>query len=145
MYEFAGGASAFYALAYALNERCLADPVLNHPFSHASHPEHLERLGAYLGEVFGGPATYSALGGQSVMLSIHASTGADDDYADRFVACFDQAVDDAKFPDDPELRQVLHDYVVWATSEVNAYSRHTDPRCRQISPCRDGPGAGSLD
>jgi len=122
IYEFVGAAPAFVALATALNERCLADPVLNHPFSHEGHPEHLARLAGYLGEVFGGPATYTDLGGHSAMLRIHANMGADDDLGDRFVACFDQAVDDAHFPDDPALRRVLHDYMLWATREVHTYS-----------------------
>jgi hemoglobin len=122
IYDFVGGDEAFLALASALNDRCLADPVLNHPFSHPSHPQHLERLASYLAEVFGGPRGYSVLGGHSAMLSQHAGTGADEDYAVRFLACFDQAVQDAQFPDDPELRRALHDYIVWATSEVNEYS-----------------------
>jgi hemoglobin len=122
IYEYAGGAPAFLALASALNARCLADPVLNHPFSHGGHPEHLERLAGYLGEVFGGPATYSSLGGHSAMLSIHANMGADDDLATRFVVCFDQAADDAELPGDPVLRRVLHEYMTWATSEVHEYS-----------------------
>ena len=56
------------------------------------------------------------------MLEQHAGTGADEDYAARFLACFDQAVDDAQFPDDPHLRGALHDYMAWATAEVNEYS-----------------------
>ncbi|MGC2168867.1 MAG: hypothetical protein WA580_07185 [Acidimicrobiales bacterium] len=122
IYDYVGGDSAFFALACALNDRCLADPVLNHPLSRPNHPQHLERLAAYLAEVFGGPPGYSALGGHSAMLEQHAGTGADDDLAARFLACFDQAVKDAQFPDNPELRGVLHDYMAWATSEVNDYS-----------------------
>jgi hemoglobin len=122
VYEFAGGRDAFRALAAALTDRCLADPVLNHPFSHGTDPQHNERLGAYLGEVFGGPPTYSELGGHSAMLEMHAGTGADDDFAPRFLACFDQAVDDAGLPNDVDLRRVLHDYMVDATSEVRDVS-----------------------
>ncbi|MGB8179280.1 MAG: hypothetical protein WCF63_03860 [Acidimicrobiales bacterium] len=122
VYEFAGGRDAFLALAAALTDRCLADPVLNHPFSHGTDPEHNGRLGAYLGEVFGGPPTYSELGGHSAMLEMHAGTGADEDLAARFLACFDQAVDDAGLPDDVDLRRVLHDYMVDATREVNDVS-----------------------
>lgn len=123
IYDAVGGESAFLALATAMNERCLADPVLNHPFSHPSHPQHLERLGSYLGEIFGGPAAYSALGeGHSSMLILHASSGAEDEMAGRFVTCFDLAVNDAGFPDDAEIRQALHDYMVWATREVHSYS-----------------------
>src|SRR5206468_2382223 len=59
IYEFAGGAEAFLALAAATHERCLQDPELNHPFSHTSDPNHLEHLAAYWAEALGGPARYS--------------------------------------------------------------------------------------
>jgi len=60
LYEFAGGDGAFLALARAHHARCLADPELNHPFSHDDqHPQHVERLAAYWAEVLGGPNTYS--------------------------------------------------------------------------------------
>ena len=60
LYEFAGGDDAFLALAAAHHVRCLADPELNHPFSHADlNPEHVQRLAAYWAEVLGGPPRYS--------------------------------------------------------------------------------------
>src|SRR5271154_2561852 len=116
LYDFAGGGPAFLALSLALHERCLADPVLNHPFSHGMRPDHDARLAEYLGEVFGGPRAYSErYGGHSAMLDLHASTDADNELGPRFLACFDQAVDDAELPRDPEFRQALHDYMAWAT------------------------------
>ena len=125
VFDYAGGEEAFTALTAALHERCLADPVLNHPFSHDMNPEHLARLASYLGEVFGGPASYSALGdGHTEMLLLHAETGASDDMPTRFVTCFDQAVDDAGLPSDAEFRRVLHEYMEWATREVHSYSPH---------------------
>ena len=55
LYDFAGGAPAILALTRAHHERCLADPELNHPFSHPGQdPHHIERLAAYLAEVLGG-------------------------------------------------------------------------------------------
>lgn len=123
VYEFAGGAPAFLALAAAHHERCLADPELNHPFSHGVHPEHIERLAAYWAEVFGGPGRYSAShGGHSTMIGIHAGKGAGKDYGPRFVACFMQAVDDVGLPDDPDFRAVLRSYMEWATQEVISYA-----------------------
>jgi hemoglobin len=123
VYEFVGGASAFLALARALNDRCVADPLLSHAFSHpGQHPDHVERLASYLAEVFGGPPRYSDLAGHSAMLEMHAGTGADEEWASRFLACFDAAVEEAHFPDDPQLRAVLHDYMTYATSEVNDVS-----------------------
>src|SRR5689334_705496 len=60
LYEFAGGAPALERLVEAHHARCLADPELNHPFSHSDgNPEHLPRLAAYWGEVLGGPPVYS--------------------------------------------------------------------------------------
>jgi len=123
MYEFAGGEQAFLALAAATHERCLADPELNHPFSHHVSPRHTENLAAYWAEVFGGPPRYSSnLGGHSGMLSIHAGEGAPEEMGDRFEACFVQAMDDARLPDDREFRKAMRDYIHWATREVNAYA-----------------------
>jgi hemoglobin len=57
------------------------------------------------------------------MLGLHAGIGeVDDDLGDRFVACFLQAIDDAGFPDDAELRTVLRDYMGWAVGEVMSYA-----------------------
>jgi hemoglobin len=123
IFEFAGGERAFLALATAHHERCLQDPELNHPFSHAGQPDHLERLAAYWGEVFGGPATYTERwGGHSAMLEVHARTGAGEDFGPRFVACFVQAADDAGLPEDLEFRDALRTYMEWAVRDVLAYA-----------------------
>lgn len=123
IFEFAGGGPAFLALARAHHERCLQDPVLNHPFSHPGHPQHLERLASYWAEVFGGPAVYSqSCGGHSAMLGIHAGQGAEEDLGERFVACFVQAADDAGLPDDVEFRATLRSYMEWAVRDVLSYS-----------------------
>ncbi|HLN42051.1 MAG TPA: group II truncated hemoglobin [Acidimicrobiales bacterium] len=123
IFEFAGGSPAFLALAVAHHERCLQDPVLNHPFSHPGHPRHVERLAAYWAEVFGGPRTFSqSCGGHSGMLNIHAGQGAEQDLGERFVECFVQAADDAGLPDDPDFRGSLRAYMEWAVRDVLAYS-----------------------
>jgi hemoglobin len=123
VYEFAGGTDAWLRLARAHHERCLADPVLNHPFSHpGQHPQHVERLAAYWAEVFGGPAVYSeTCGDQSTLLAMHSGNGDMGDLPQRFVDCFVQAADDVALPEDPELRRVLRDYMEWAVAEFVAY------------------------
>ena len=124
LFEFAGGERAFLALAAAHHARCLQDPELNHPFSHPDqHPQHLERLVAYWAEVMGGTHRYSSsCGDQSGLQDMHAGNGDMSDLGRRFVACFDQAVDDAGLPDDPEFRAALHAYMQWAVDDVLAYS-----------------------
>ncbi|MDX6537974.1 MAG: hemoglobin [Gaiellales bacterium] len=124
LYEFAGGQPAFLALATAHHARCLADPELNHPFSHDNlDPQHVARLAAYWAEVMGGPTTYSdSCGDQSGVLRIHAGHGDMSDLGERFVRCFDAAAGDAELPADPAFRAALHDYMRWAVDDVLAYS-----------------------
>jgi hemoglobin len=123
LYEFAGGDGAFLALATAHHERCLADPELNHPFSHPDqHPRHVERLAAYWAEVLGGPPRFSAeCGDHSAMLTMHAGNGDLSDLGRRFVECFVRAADDAKLPEDPDFRAALRAYMEWAVAEVLTY------------------------
>ena len=135
IYEYAGGAPAFLELATDFHARCLADPVLEHPFSHTENPEHSQRLADYWGEVLGGPPLFSTgYGGHTAMLRLHANQGAEDDLGKRFVEVFMAAVDDAmargRMPDDPEFRGALRAYMVWATDEVMAYS----PRDAVVPP-----------
>ena len=125
LFEFAGGEPAFLALATAHHARCLADPELNHPFSHEDqHPQHVERLAAYWAEVMGGPPTYSQScgGDQTGVLRMHAGNGDITDLGERFLRCFDAAADDADLPADPAFRAALHDYMRWAVDDVLAYS-----------------------
>lgn len=123
LYEFAGGADAFVALARAHHARCLADPELNHPFSHEDqHPQHVERLAAYWGEVLGGPPIFSTeCGNETTVLRMHAGNGDMGDLGERFLACFVAAMDDAALPDDPEFRGALAAYMRWAVGQVLAY------------------------
>jgi hemoglobin len=124
LFEFAGGEPAFLALATAHHARCLADPELNHPFSHPDrHPQHVERLAAYWAEVMGGPPAYSqSCGEQTGVLQMHAGNGDMSDLGERFLGCFDLAADDAGLPADPEFRAALHAYMRWAVDDVLAYS-----------------------
>jgi len=124
LFEFAGGEPAFLALAVAHHARCLADPELNHPFSHpGQHPQHIERLGAYWAEVLGGPPHYSRdCGDQRGVLQMHAGNGDVSDLARRFVECFVAAADDARLPDDPAFRAALRAYMEWAVGDVLAFS-----------------------
>ena len=141
IFELAGGEPAFQALAAAFHRRCLADPVLSHPFSHPGNPLHVQRLGEYWAEVFGGPPKYSQeAGGHSAMLEIHAGEDVEDDLGTRFVACFDQAIKDAALPDDAELREQLHLYMEWAVAEVLGY--FAEGRRRSAEPRDTSVGLG---
>jgi hemoglobin len=121
LYEFAGGDEAFLKLAAAHHARCLADPELNHPFSHPDqNPRHVERLAAYWAQVMGGPPAYTQEwgGDQAFLVDMHAGNGDMSDLARRFVECFVLAADDAGLPGDPAFRAALRAYMEWAVQDV---------------------------
>ena len=123
IYDAAGGWPALLALAEAHHRRCLEDPVLNHPFSHGVHPDHVERLAAYWAEVLGGPPRFTTeFGDHSAMLVMHAGHGMEADLGTRFLACFLAAIDEIGLPGDADLRAALRAYMEWAVADVMVYA-----------------------
>jgi len=117
VFEAAGGEVGLLRLAQAWHDRVMADEVVSHAFSHGFHPEHSKRLAAYWGEALGGPTTYSAAyGDESSVVRMHSGNGPHEEMDRRAIACFDQALADVGLGDDDGVRQVLHDYFVWATT-----------------------------
>jgi hemoglobin len=127
IYEVAGGRQAFVDLAHAWHERCLADPIVSHAFSHGYHPQHTERLAAYWAEALGGPHDYTdSLGNESQVIRMHSGNGEHREMDERAQACFAQALDDAAIPDDPRLRTTLKAYFRWATERMSGYPESAD-------------------
>jgi hemoglobin len=123
LYDHAGGRTAFEALAAAHHLRCLADPELNHPFSHHDNqPDHVARLAAYWAEVMGGPAEYTAHhpDPETAVLRLHACGEELPGWGERFTACFVAAMDDAGLPADEPFRRAMRDYMDWAVRRVVA-------------------------
>ena len=75
LYDDVGGFDVLLAVCRRWNALCLADPVAAHPFSHGTlHPQHDERLAAYLAEALGGPRLYTGgYGDESKVQRMHAS------------------------------------------------------------------------
>lgn len=44
------------------------------------------------------------------------------DLGERFLDCFDGALDDAELPADPEFRAAVRAYMSWAVDDVLSYS-----------------------
>lgn len=120
IYEAMGGADAVLALAEAWHARCLADPVLAHPFEREIHPQHTERLAAYWTQQLGGPTRYSeSMGDYSSVVRFHSGNGPHEQMDGRAIAAFVLALDDAGIPDDPDLRFNLIAWFGWATAMLN--------------------------
>ena len=127
IFDAAGGMAGLSRLAGAWHSRVMADEIVSHAFSHGFHPRHTERLAAYWAEALGGPAGYSdAYGDETSVVRIHSGNGVHEEMDRRAIACFDDALVDADLAADDRLRQVLHDYFAWATSNVNRYHESAD-------------------
>jgi hemoglobin len=125
LYDEIGGAETVLALAHAWHERVLADPVVEHAFSHGFREDHTERLAAYWAEVLGGPATYSrTMGDESGVVRMHTGNGPHDDMDRRAVDCFAAALGDAGVPE--RLHAVLVDWFRDANTYVNHHFASPD-------------------
>jgi truncated hemoglobin YjbI len=120
IYEAMGGPDAVRSLAEAWHSRCLADPVLAHPFEDGVHPQHTERLAAYWAEQLGGPTSYTeSFARYSDVVRQHTGNGPHPQMDGRGVAAFTLSLDDANIPADPELRFQLIAWFTWATAVLN--------------------------
>ena len=121
IYEAAGGSEGILRLAGAWHARVLDDEVVSHAFSHGFKPDHTERLAAYWIEALGGPTVYSdRYGDETSVVRMHSGNGRHEEMDQRAIACFDQALEDAGFAENEQLRRVLHDYFAWATTTTMA-------------------------
>ena len=127
VYDAAGGGRAILALAHAWHERCLADPVVSHAFSHGFREDHAERLAAYWAEQLGEPAAYSeALGDHSHVVRLHSGNGEHQEMDERAVECFGQAMDDAGLPAERDLRTTLTAWFRWGIGLMDAHPDSAD-------------------
>jgi hemoglobin len=125
LYEQVGGFDAILALTRRWHELCLEDPVAAHPFEHDLHPQHDERLAAYLAEAFGGPKLYTAgYGDESSMQRIHAGNGVHLELDERCVAAWDRALADVGIVG--EAGQRVSSYFRAATEAQRAYRESPD-------------------
>ena len=125
LYESLGGFDALLAACRRWHQLCLADPVAAHPFERALHPQHDERLAAYLAEATGGPKLYTAgYGDESSMQRMHAGNGSLRELDERCLALFEQALADAGLPAGPAARLAAH--FRRATEAQRAYAPSKD-------------------
>lgn len=124
LYERAGGFDKLLALCRRWHELCMQDPLTAHPFEHPMHPQHDERLAAYLAEAFGGPKLYTAgYGDESHVQRLHAGNGIHVELDEACIAAFDRALADVGVAED-------------AAKEMSAYFRAATEAMRVYA---DGP------
>jgi len=95
LYVQIGGFDKILSLTRRWHALCLQDPIAAHPFEHGMHPQHDERLAAYLAEAFGGPALYTGgYGDESAMQDMHARNGIHIELDEACLEAFDRALED---------------------------------------------------
>jgi hemoglobin len=126
LYSRLGGYDVLLAIARRWHELCLTDELAAHPFTHTDmHPQHDERLAAYLAEACGGPRLYTGgYGDESTMQRMHAGNGVWPELDELCLTFFDQAC--AEHAADATAGADLAAYFRRATDAMNAYGESVD-------------------
>lgn len=115
LYEDLGGGPALRRLSDAFYERVLADELLAPVFANFT-PTHVERVAIWLGEIFGGPADFTArLGGHQALLNVHLGLGIREEHRQRWLELMQAAIEEV-LSDRPDLHKTLMAYFDWGTA-----------------------------
>jgi len=121
LYEQVGGFDVILALTRRWHELCLADAEAAHPFEHELHPQHDERLAAYLAEAFGGPKLFTAgYGDESSVQKMHACNGVHIELDEACLTQFGRALADVGITGTPGAQAFA--YFKRAIEEQRAWS-----------------------
>jgi len=115
LYEWVGGGEALNRLTARFYQHVAQDALLAPVFAHmgADHPAH---VAAFLGEVLGGPAAYSAEhGGHPHMIRQHLERHLTQAMRRQWVQLLLATADELQLPDDPEFRSALVGYLEWGS------------------------------
>ena len=115
LYEWLGGIDALNRLTTRFYEHVKQDALLGPVFAHMG-PEHPAHVAAFLAEVMGGPAEYSARhGGHPEMIRHHLNRHLTNEQRKAWLALLLDTADELQLPDDPEFRSALVAYLEWGT------------------------------
>lgn len=116
VFEWAGGLPALTRMTRIFYEKYVPQDPLLAPLFATMGADHPQRVGKWLGEVFGGPKCYSGeFGGYTRMISQHLGKGITEEQRSRWVALLMQSAHDAGMPNDPEFRSILSSYIEWGS------------------------------
>ena len=116
LFEWAGGYPALLRMTTLFYERHVPEDPLLAPLFARMAPDHPERVAAWLSEVFGGPALYSArYGGYGTMIAHHLGKHLTEEQRARWVALLSQSASEALLPNDAEFRAAFAAYLEWGS------------------------------
>jgi hemoglobin len=115
LYEWIGGETALKVLTGEFYNKVRKDDILAPVFSGMS-PEHPEHVAAFIGEVFGGPKTYSeSHGGHDGMIRRHMHRSLTETQRRRWVSLLLDTYEDLGLPNDPEFMSAVAGYLEWGS------------------------------
>lgn len=93
LYEWAGGSEALNRLTQTFYDKVAQDPIVGPVFKTMS-PDHPAHVAAFIGEVFGGPKTYSEqFGGHREMVMHHLGKHLSEEQRRRWISLLADAAD----------------------------------------------------
>lgn len=122
LYDWLGGAEALDRLTSAFYSEVLKDELL-YPLFKDMDARHPHFVALWLGEVFGGPESYSGeRGDYRHMVSRHLGKHITEPQRRRWVNLLMDAADVVGLPEDPSFRAAFASYIEWGTrlAEINS-------------------------
>jgi truncated hemoglobin YjbI len=116
LFEWAGGAPALLRTTTIFYGKYIPEDPLLGPLFADMAPDHPERVAAWLGEVFGGPRSYTErFGGYDRMVARHVGKALREEQRARWVQLLCRSADEAGLPKDPEWRAAFVAYLEWGS------------------------------
>lgn len=120
IYAQVGGMETFNTLCTKFYDRVQHDEVMWPMYPQDDLEGAIWRLSRFLGQYFGGPATYSSMRGHPRLRMRHAASHVNPEARDRWLQHMTAAVDEMEFP--PAVRATMLDYFDRAaTAMVNTF------------------------
>ena len=115
LYEWIGGADTLNKLTAEFYRRVRVDDLLKPVFANMDD-EHPAHVAAFLGEVFGGPKTYSDKhGGHPEMIRHHLNRHLTEAQRRRWIGLLLDTYEEMDAPHDPEFASALVGYLEWGS------------------------------
>ena len=119
LYEWMGGQPTLDRLMTLFYSRVPSDSLLGPVFANMA-PAHAEHVAKFVGEVLGGPPTYTAelggtAGGHVRMVAHHLGKGLTEKHRARWVRLLLECADEIGLADDPEFRSAFVAYLEWGS------------------------------
>jgi hemoglobin len=122
IFEAAGGAPAFRQLVSRFYSKVMAEPMLSPLFANFTQT-HVDHVEIWLGEVFGGPSTYSErFSGHGGILTSHLNLHISPEQRARWAELMVETAHEV-FPADELLQQRFAEYIEWGTQIAQEVSQ----------------------